>query len=133
MFGLIVTKDGSSQDVHVVKGVGDDLNQAAIAAVKQWKFEPATYEGAPVAVEWEVAVNFRLAGNSSQFAGTSSQNGAAANSDQLQNLCTDAHEAYSRRNYQTAANLARRITALAPKYGSAMGPAGNLAARVESA
>jgi len=122
--GLIVTKDGSSQDVHVVKGVDDDLNQAAIAAVKQWKFEPATYKGAPVAVEWEVAVNFKLAGNSSQFAGTSSQNGAAANSDQLRNLYTDAHEAYNRRNYQTAANLARRLTTLSPQYGSAWGVLG---------
>jgi protein TonB len=51
VLGLIVAKDGSARDLRVVMGLDDDLNQAAIGAVARWKFEPATYEGAPVAVE----------------------------------------------------------------------------------
>ena len=51
VLGLIVGKDGATHDLRVVKGLDDDLNQAATGAVARWKFEPATYEGAPVAVE----------------------------------------------------------------------------------
>ena len=58
--GLTVTKDGSTTGVHVVNGVDKDIDQAAIDAVSQWKFEPGTYQGNPVDVELAVLVNFRL-------------------------------------------------------------------------
>jgi TonB family protein len=114
VLGITVAKDGSTHDIHVVKSPDDELSQAAITAVSQWKFEPGTYEGNPVAVEMSIEVNFRLDGNASPPRAQTG-NGSQA---QVRNLFTDASEAYNRRDYQTAANLARRITALAPQDGS---------------
>jgi periplasmic protein TonB len=36
------------------------LDQAALDAVRQWKFEPATRAGEPVDVYYNLTVNFRL-------------------------------------------------------------------------
>ena len=116
VLGLIVGKDGAAHDVHLINGVDDDINQAAIAAVSHWTFEPATYEGKPVAVEMNVQVNFRLDANASAAPATAS--GGSPNSD-VRNLYSDAEAAYKREDYQTAANLARRIIALSPQSGSA--------------
>jgi len=38
------------------------LADAAIAAVKQWKFKPAVWQGQPVEMETRVTLNFRLPG-----------------------------------------------------------------------
>ena len=38
----------------------EDLRLAAIEAVEDWTFEPATLEGEPVAVYYHLTVNFRL-------------------------------------------------------------------------
>jgi TonB family protein len=40
--------------------LGDGLDENAIAAVKKWRFNPATRNGVPVAVRVEVAINFRI-------------------------------------------------------------------------
>ncbi len=114
VLGVTVGKDGSTRDIHVVKGPDEELNQAAITAVSQWKFEPATYEGNPVAVEMSIQVNFRLDPNASP-----AQEHGTARNPEIRNLYTDASEAYGRHDYQTAANLARRVTTLAPQYYSA--------------
>jgi len=48
---LVLTLDDSGQvtDVSVVSSAGDDFDQAAIAAAKQLRFEPAVRDGKPVA------------------------------------------------------------------------------------
>ncbi len=115
VLNVTIGKDGSTHDLHVIKGVDDAIDQAAISAVSQWKFEPATYEGNPVAVELRIEVNFRLETNASPTQGQPT----SGNSEQIRNLYTDANEAYGRRDYQTAANLARRITSLSPQHNSA--------------
>jgi TonB family protein len=109
---LIVAKDGTPHDVHALQGPSDELNQAAIKAVSQWKFSPATYQGESVEVEIKVEVNFRLQSTSA----ASPTQPATGIQGQVNNLYTDASEAYSRDDYQTAADLARRITAMAPQY-----------------
>lgn len=114
VLGLTVGKDGSRHDLHIVKSPSDDLSQAAMAAVSQWKFEPGTYQGNPVDVELNVEVNFRLERKSSPTQGSSPGTGA----DQVRNLYTDAYAAYKNHEYQTAVNLARRITELSPQYTS---------------
>lgn len=56
----IVRKDGGVDLVHVVRSVGLGLDQTAIEAVKQWRFRPATKNGAPVDVPVKVQVTFNI-------------------------------------------------------------------------
>jgi TonB family protein len=57
---LIVGPDGRPRDVRVARTLGMGLDQKAVKAVQQWKFEPAMKNGQPVAVMLNVEVNFRL-------------------------------------------------------------------------
>jgi TonB family protein len=57
---LIVGPDGRPRDVRIARSLGMGLDEKAIAAVRQWKFEPAMKDGRPVAVQINVEVNFRL-------------------------------------------------------------------------
>jgi len=43
-----------------VHSLGLGLDEKAIEAVKQWKFEPGTKEGKPVASMSTIELNFRL-------------------------------------------------------------------------
>ena len=56
----IVDAQGNPQRVQVVRHLGKGLDQKAVEAVKQYKFEPAMRRGEPVAVEVNIEVNFRL-------------------------------------------------------------------------
>lgn len=56
----IVTKQGDVQDVKVLKGLPMGLDTAAAEAVKKWKFKPATLNGKPVDVYYNLTVNFTL-------------------------------------------------------------------------
>jgi len=58
----IVKKDGTLIQVAVAsgKGVSPALDKAAVAAVKQWTFEPAKSKGEPVAVWIVIPVKFSL-------------------------------------------------------------------------
>jgi len=57
---IVVRRDGTVGDVKVLKGLGLDLNQQAVKAVRQWRFAPARMKGTPVDVVVEVDVEFRL-------------------------------------------------------------------------
>lgn len=57
---LIVSTKGLPRDVRIARGLTSELNEAAIDAVKQWKFDPATRDGKPVAVQINIEVSFRL-------------------------------------------------------------------------
>ncbi|MFZ0136910.1 MAG: TonB family protein [Candidatus Sulfotelmatobacter sp.] len=118
--GLTVTKDGSTTGVHVVNGVDKDIDQAAIDAVSQWKFEPGTYQGNPVDVELAVLVNFRLSADPPQNAAPIGTSPAAnGGMEDFRNLYSDASEAFSRGDYETATNLLRRATSVAPQNSNA--------------
>lgn len=56
----IIDKQGNVTNVKLLKGLGMGLDQAAIDAIKKWKFEPATLHGKPVSVYYNLTVNFRL-------------------------------------------------------------------------
>ena len=60
VLGLTVDERGRVRDVHVTRSLDKRLDQNAIDAVKQWKFNPATRNGKPVAVFTSVEVDFRL-------------------------------------------------------------------------
>jgi TonB family protein len=57
---LVVDAQGNPQRIQVVRHLGMGLDQKAVAAVKQYKFKPATLQGRPVPVEVNVEVNFRI-------------------------------------------------------------------------
>lgn len=56
----IIDKQGNVTNVKLLKGLGMGLDQAAIDAIKKWRFEPATLHGKPVSVYYNLTVNFRL-------------------------------------------------------------------------
>lgn len=57
---VIVGPDGRPRDIRIQRSLGMGLDEKAIEAVRQWKFEPARKDGQPVAVQINVEVNFRL-------------------------------------------------------------------------
>ncbi len=57
---LIVDQAGRPRDVKIARSLGMGLDQKAVEAVRNWKFEPALKDGKPVAVQINVEVNFRL-------------------------------------------------------------------------
>ena len=57
---LIITPDGQASDFKIARALGLGLDETAVAAVSTWKFQPATRDGQPVAVQINVEVNFRL-------------------------------------------------------------------------
>jgi TonB family protein len=57
---IVVRRDGSVGDVTVLHGLGAGLDQRAITAVRQWRFDPARRKGVVVDVIVEVAVEFTL-------------------------------------------------------------------------
>jgi TonB family protein len=51
--------DGAVQEVKVISGQ-HELAAAAIAAVKQWRFNPHKVNGEPVEIQTRVTLNFEL-------------------------------------------------------------------------
>jgi len=60
LVSLTVGIDGVPTDIKVVKGLGEGLDEKAVEAVSQWRFQPGTKKGVPVAVQAQVSVIFRL-------------------------------------------------------------------------
>jgi len=57
----VIRADGTVGNVRVLRGVDERLDRFATDAVSQWKFEPATRNGAPVDVEATFQIPFRPA------------------------------------------------------------------------
>lgn len=57
----VIDKDGRVQDVRVESGL-PLLAQAAIEAVKQWRYRPYLVNGEPVEVDSRITINFALSG-----------------------------------------------------------------------
>lgn len=56
----VIDEEGAVSGVEVLKGLPLGLNDAAIETVRQWRFKPATLDGAPVAVYLSLLINFSL-------------------------------------------------------------------------
>lgn len=56
----IIDREGNVTNVKVLKGLPMGLEEAAVDAIKQWKFKPATLNGKPVTVYFNLTVNFKL-------------------------------------------------------------------------
>lgn len=55
----VIHPDGSVDGVQLVRGIDPQLDANAIEAFRQWKFDPATKDGQPVALEAIVHIPFR--------------------------------------------------------------------------
>jgi TonB family protein len=54
----VVNADGSIGEIKVVKPLEPSLDEAAIAALKQWRFAPGTKDGKPVDVQVTIEMSF---------------------------------------------------------------------------
>lgn len=57
---LIVDSAGRPRDIRVVRGLGFGLDEKALEAVRNWRFQPALKDGKPVDVQISVEVEFHL-------------------------------------------------------------------------
>jgi TonB family protein len=132
VLSIIVEPDGTPSNIRVASKLGMGLDEKAIEAVKQWRFQPAMKNGHPVRYgPVEIDVDFHLynrpksadsaaqptapAAAASGVAGGGSLQLSAADAEQLRKLFTEASQAYGRHDYQTAVVLARRIMSMAPQ------------------
>jgi TonB family protein len=60
ILSMEVAPDGLAHNIQVVQGLGMGLDEEAVAAVRQWKFQPGTKDQVPVTVRALIEVNFRL-------------------------------------------------------------------------
>lgn len=60
LLSLVVDENGNAQDIQVARSLDEGLDQNAIAAVRQWRFAPATEDGKAVAFQVKIEVNFSL-------------------------------------------------------------------------
>ena len=56
----VILRDGGVGEIRVVRGLGMGCTQAAIEALKQWRFNPGRRNGRPVDVYFELTVDFVL-------------------------------------------------------------------------
>ena len=54
----VIRSDGSVDSIQIVRGIDDQLDANAMQALSQWKFRPATKQGAPVDLEAIVHIPF---------------------------------------------------------------------------
>jgi len=57
---VIVGADGRTHDIHIYRSLGMGLDEKAIEAIREWRFEPGRKNGIAVAVQVNVEVSFRL-------------------------------------------------------------------------
>jgi len=57
---IVIQPNGVASDIQLLKGVGFGLDEKAVEAIQQWKFQPGSRDGVPVPVQAQVEVNFRL-------------------------------------------------------------------------
>jgi protein TonB len=56
----IISREGTVESLRVVSSAHPTLNEAALAAVAQWRFRPYLLDGTAVEVEAQITVNFML-------------------------------------------------------------------------
>jgi|HubBroStandDraft_4_1064222.scaffolds.fasta_scaffold04602_7 TonB family protein len=60
LISLVVDSSGNPTMIKVTRSLGSGLDEKAVEAVQQWRFDPATKDGKPVAVHLAAEVSFRL-------------------------------------------------------------------------
>jgi protein TonB len=62
VLAAVIGKDGTIQNLRVLSTASPLLNQAALDAVKEWRYRPYILNGEPVEVDTQITVNFTLSG-----------------------------------------------------------------------
>lgn len=57
---LVIGIDGAVTEAKIIRGLSPDLDQAALEAVRRWRYRPARMNGRPVAVYRIVNLDFQL-------------------------------------------------------------------------
>jgi len=126
----VIDKDGSIKDLTVTSG-HPMLIQAALDAVRQWRYRPYYLNGEPVLVQTTINVNFQLSGAPSEAesnepsakSGAAGQAGSSSPAEAAQEdantLFANASSAVGSHDCSTAIPLATRVTQLRPQHGGA--------------
>jgi TonB family protein len=59
MYGVIET-DGTVKNLTVTQSASKPLDDAAVEAVKNWRYQPSTCNGTPIRAETQISINFKL-------------------------------------------------------------------------
>ncbi len=57
---MVILKDGTPGEITVVSSPSNDLSQASLDAVRQWRYRPTLLNGQPIEVLTDVTVNYTL-------------------------------------------------------------------------
>jgi len=57
---VLIDKTGIVREAVVLEELPDGLSGSAVAAVKQWVFQPGTFSGQPVDVIFNLVINFKI-------------------------------------------------------------------------
>ena len=60
MISLIVDADGIPQNLRVVRGINEVLNEKALETVAKFRFKPAMKGKQPIPIMMSIEINFRL-------------------------------------------------------------------------
>lgn len=60
LLSLVIGDDGMPRDIHVLIPLGAGMDEKAVEAVKQWRFEAGTKNDEPVAVRANLDINVRI-------------------------------------------------------------------------
>jgi TonB family protein len=60
ILGVVIDQAGNAQNVWIISPSGYGLTQRAIEAISAWKFQPATKDGKPVAIQVEIVTDFNV-------------------------------------------------------------------------
>lgn len=60
VLSAVVGADGIPSEIHVLRKLGNGLDEKAVECVQAWRFKPATHHGEPVSASVTLEVTFRL-------------------------------------------------------------------------
>jgi protein TonB len=55
---LVIEKDGTVRSAEVLRGLPMGVSEQAVEAVRRWRFRPATLDGQPIVVYWNLTLTF---------------------------------------------------------------------------
>jgi TonB family protein len=60
LVSLLVTEEGLPSDLRIEKALGEGLDEKALEAIRQYRFQPAMRDGKPIAARIKVMISFRI-------------------------------------------------------------------------